>query len=119
MSSVASNQLLLKRVVENATLLWTLTNIPEQPRVFKSYASKDRTRRLTVERERHLADDLAFLAAYKDDMITAAGVEEDLDGKGITVRIASNTGGFSSVKEYFTKIARLLERATLRGLYPT
>lgn len=86
--------------------------------MFESYAGKDHARQLTVERQRQLSDDLAFLAA-KADMIMAACIQEDLDGKGMTGRIAPNTKNFSNVEELFTRIAWLLERAALRGLCPT
>lgn len=42
--------------------------------------------------------------------VMAVSVEEDADGSGITIRLASNTGDLSSMKEALDGIAKKLER---------
>lgn len=47
--------------------------------------------------------------------VMAVCVEEDLDGAGMTIRLASNTGDLSRVVAGLTGIAGTLEIAILRG----
>jgi hypothetical protein len=76
------------------------------------------TRHLSVERENEIASNLAFLSATSDDSqkVMAACVEEHPDGKGITIRIASNSEDLSEVTNDFQMLATVLEQAAQRGL---
>jgi hypothetical protein len=60
---------------------------------------------------------LAFLSAISGDSlkIIAVCVEEHLNGQGITIRVASNTGDLESVTRGLAKLARELEHAARRG----
>ena len=78
----------------------------------------DETRQLTLERERQLASDFAFISASTDDMlrVMAICVEESSDQQGMTIRLASNTGDLSRTLQSFKGIANTLERAAIRGM---
>jgi len=117
MPNPSVSQMIRKRLIENITLLWTLTEVPEPPKVNKLGFGNDETRQLTPEREKQLADNLAFISASTDDMlrVMAVAVEEDLDKGGMTIRLASNTGDLSQIVEGFNNIAEILEMAVLRG----
>lgn len=110
-----------KRLVENITLLWTLTETPERPKdnILSNNLSgcHDKARQLTLERERQLAESFAFISASTDDMlrVMAVGIEEDPDQNGMTVCLASNTGDLSSMTQSFEGLAKTLEKAALRG----
>ena len=117
MSSSSSNHANRQRLVENITLLWTLNEIPEQPRENVPCHENDGSRQLTPERERQVADSFAFISASTDNMrrVMAVAVEEEADGKGMTIRFASNTGDSSSLKESLGDIATTLEKAARRS----
>lgn len=72
---------------------------------------------LGLQREKELAESLAFLAATTDDpsKIVAACVEEGEAGKCLTIRLAVNNGGLDNVKIGFQRIARALERIAQAG----
>ncbi len=117
MSSLYTNHATRQRLVENITLLWTLDEIPEEPKNNVLLRGDDRTRQLTLERERQLADSFAFISASTDNMlrVMAVSIEKDADEDGITIRLASNTGDLSSMKEALDDIARTLEKAATRS----
>ncbi|CAD6587309.1 MAG: hypothetical protein ASARMPRED_003057 [Alectoria sarmentosa] len=97
-------------------MLWTLNDLPEQPKDNTVGRESDETRQLPPERERQLAENFAFISASTDNMrrVMAVCVEENLDKKGITIRVASNTGDLSRIKEKLDGIAKTLETAALR-----
>ena len=117
MMNSPSDRAIRKRLAENIILLWALTETPGEPKECQLRASNDGARQLTVERERQLADDFAFLSATTDDTlrVMAVGLEEDLDQQGMTIRLASNTGDLTEVKEGFENIVQVLEQAALRS----
>ena len=116
-SSLSSKYATRQRLIKNITLLWTLNEIPEQPKDNISRCEDDRTRQLTLERERQLADSFAFISASTDNMlrVMVVSIEEDTDRNGITIRLASNTGDLSSMKEALGDIAKTLEKAATRS----
>ncbi len=118
MSSSYSYQATRQRLVENITLLWTLNEVPEQPKENPPDRHIDETRQLTPEREQQLADSFAFISASTDNMlrVLAVAVEEDFDKQGMTIRFASNTGDLSSIKEALVDIAKILERAVTKSV---
>ena len=77
----------------------------------------DLTRQLSVVPEREIACNLAFLSATSDDSLNvmAIYVEEHCNRRGITIRVASNTGDLSTVTAGFIRLARVLEHAARRG----
>ena len=115
---LSSGQTTQKRLVENITFLWTLNEVPEPPKENHLSCMSDETHQLSLERERQLADSFAFIAASTDDMlrVKAVCVEEDSDKEGMTIRLASNTGDLSTIKEGLDSIAKTLENAALRGM---
>lgn len=75
--------------------------------------------RLSVSREQEIASNLAFLSATTDDSlrVMAVCVEERLDGRGCTIRLASNTGDLTALTSGMRSLANVLERAARRGEY--
>jgi hypothetical protein len=78
---------------------------------------RDLQRHLSVSREQEIASNLAFLAATTDDSlrVMAVCVEERPDGRGATVRVASNTGDLTAVTSGLRMLATTLEQAARRG----
>lgn len=78
---------------------------------------EDSMRRLSITREKVIASNLAFLSATSDNSlkVMAICVEENNNGEGVTIRIASNTGDLSAVTNGFTVLATILEQAARRG----
>ena len=108
-----------KRLMENITLLRTLNEIIKPPKENVIPRNDEQSwMQLPIEREKTIADLLAFLSATHDDnlKITAVCIEESQDHNHLTVRISSNTGDSSYVKDGFEDIARVLEKASSRGI---
>ena len=74
-------------------------------------------RKMTIERERDLANTLAFLSGSSNDpeKVIAVCVEEQKDGESTTIRIAANRGGMQPRKEALEKIASILEQVASEG----
>ena len=111
-----------KVLAENITLLGLLDREPEKPTEnplppHPLTETELTPRQLSIERERDLVDNLAFLSAWSDDprKVMAVCVEENPDREGLTIRLASNAGKLDTVKEGFTRIAMILERAAAKG----
>ena len=117
MATLSSSQIIQKRLVENITLLWTLCEVPGESKENDTQIGQDEGRQLSLDRERQLTDSFAFISATTDDMqrVMAVSIEEDSDGKGMTVRLASNTGDLSDVTQGLSGIAQTLEQASLRS----
>ncbi len=94
-----------------------LDELPEIPRDNLVNPEIDSARQLSVVREKEIACNLAFLSATSDDSLNvmAICVEEHCNGRGITIRVASNTGDLSAVMVGFTRLARALEHTASRG----
>lgn len=94
-----------------------LDELPEIPRENLVNPEIDSTRQLSVVREKEIVCNLAFLSATSDDSLNvmAVCVEEHCNGRGITIRVASNTGDLSAVTVGFIRLARALEHAASRG----
>jgi hypothetical protein len=109
-----------ERLMDNITLLWTLNEIPDIPEEIILPKESDAVGELTIEREKSLVENLAFLSAATDDMskVMAVCVEEDPDREGVTIRMASNTECRAEILDGFKKITRVLEQAALQSLSP-
>lgn len=109
---------LRETMIENITLLWTLSEVPERPKENRTKCEIDKSRQLTLEREVQLASSLAFISASTDNMlrVMAVCIEEWPDQQGLTIRLASNTGDLSRISKSFKDIADTIERAALRGI---
>lgn len=72
---------------------------------------------LSVSREQEIASNLAFLSATTENglRVRAVCVEERADGRGATIRIASNTGDLTDLTSGIRKLTKLLEQAARRG----
>jgi len=71
---------------------------------------------LRITREKEIACNLAFLFATSEDIlkVMAVCVEEHHNKKGITIRVAANTGDLSAVTAGLARFARVLEYAAQR-----
>ena len=107
-----------KRLIAVITLLSTLNTEPGRPTENEAPGDNrdHRGYQLSFDKERRLAEDFACLAATTDDgtKVMAVSVEEDPDERGLTIRLASNTGDLSGVKEGFERILSVLQQI-LRG----
>ncbi|QIW97802.1 hypothetical protein AMS68_003320 [Peltaster fructicola] len=103
------------RTMEYATLLWSLQEIPEDPSEGPTLPDNPK-RVLTFEREKQLADDLAFLASSSDDpnQIKAVCVEENTADEMI-VKIASNSPD-ADMTAGFTELFSIMETVGDPGL---
>ncbi len=74
---------------------------------------------MPFEVEQRLADDLAFVAAFKKDVwtITAVALEEVSQPRGLVVRLAANAAVESSVLETLNQILQLLRQCSKRRVY--
>ena len=108
-----------ERLKHNITILWALNEIQEIEQENQLRPDiEPHARHLSAEREREIADNLAFLCATSDDplKVRAVCLEEEPNTLGVIVRLASNTGGLLTVKHGLERIARIMQRAARRGL---
>lgn len=117
MAKLLSGQNIQRRLVENITLLWTLCEVPGQPKEDDVHGGHDEGRQLSQDREMQLVDIFAFISTTTDDplRVMAVCIEEKPEKNGMTIRLASNTGDLSHVTQGFNGIARTLEQASLRS----
>ncbi|KAL8884892.1 MAG: hypothetical protein Q9215_007151 [Flavoplaca cf. flavocitrina] len=117
MARPSSGEKIQKRLVENITLLWAMCEVPNMPKENELSGSQDEHRRLSLNREKQLVDSFAFIAASTDDplRIMAVCIEECQKKGGMIIRLASNTGDLSSLKQGFTGIAQTLEQASSKA----
>jgi hypothetical protein len=101
---------------QSISRLRKLNEVPEPPKENVLAPGVD-SHHLSVEREKDIASNLAFLSATSDDnqKVMAVCVEEQLNGEGITIRIASNSGDLSEVTNGFKMLATILEQSAQRG----
>ncbi|KAG9227964.1 hypothetical protein BJ875DRAFT_530805 [Amylocarpus encephaloides] len=95
--------------------LATLNRVPEPPKE-NTLLLRQSTYRLSIVRENEIASNLAFLSATSDDSlkVMAVCVEELVNGTGVTIRIASNSGDLFRVTSGFKILASSLEQAARR-----
>ena len=72
----------------------------------------------SLQREKELAESLAFLASWSDDPrhIVAVCTEEKSGGTGILIRVAVNRGSLGKVEPAFQNMASTLENVSRKGL---
>jgi hypothetical protein len=117
METLWGSKITRSQLQQSISNLRQLDELPEIPRENLVNLEIDPTRQLSVVREREVACNLAFLSATSDDClkVMAICVEEHRNGKGITIRVASNTGDLSAVTSGLVKLAKILEHAAQRG----
>ena len=105
-----------KQLAENIILLRSLNEVPGKEAEC-DLPAENRSRQLSIAREKQLGDDLAFLSATTDDMsrVMAVGIEEDEAGTGMTIRLASNAGDLSGIRGDFERIGVILQEAASRS----
>lgn len=106
-------------LLRSITLFHTLDKVPEQPLNNVDVSEVDSTYYLSIKADKEIAGNLAFLSAISDNVrqVMAVCIEEHPHKKGITIRLASNTGDLSEVTNGFKRIAQILERASARSAY--
>ncbi|OBT65024.1 hypothetical protein VE03_05212 [Pseudogymnoascus sp. 23342-1-I1] len=99
------------RLQQSITSLHKANNVPEAP-TENPVPMIHSTRHLSFSLEKEIAKSLAFISVTSDDnrKVMAVCVEEHIDGDGITIRIASNTGDLSAVTAGFRRIGKILEQ---------
>ena len=102
---------------DSINCLRELTEVPEQPKENVLVLRVKLNHHLDISRENEIAGNLAFLSAISDDYlkVMAVCIEEHLNGNGMTIRIASNTGDLLAVTTEFVLLAKILEKAASRG----
>lgn len=107
---------LRQRAMESATLLWSLDEVPENPKE-NIPAGGIGTFNLPVDREKQLADDLAFIASSEDDSkrIVAVCMEEQSNNGGVVIRVASNVGDVENTARNLQRVADSMSEASHRG----
>jgi len=99
-----------------------LNDTPEPPSenaIHDSISSNNTSspRVLSLKREKELAEALAFLAGNTDDpkKVIALCIEEEPDGKGMTIRLAVNNGDLENVQNGFRRFSDILQSITKKG----
>lgn len=107
----------ITRLNENISRLKILTELPADPAENTLQSAVNDRRHLSIIRENEIAGNPAFLSAFTDDSlkVTAVCLEEERNGKGITIRVSSNTGDLSQLAREFGLLAKILENAAQRG----
>ena len=110
-----------KSLMEAVTLLYVLNQFPESPKDNQqpqALSILSTLYQLPFQLEKEIVDNLAFLSATTNDStrVMAVCLEEGRDHSSCTIRLTSNTGDLNEVVYGFQLIARILERAALRGL---
>ena len=113
------DQACCQRMAENITLVQLLDSEPGDPaeNELPSRLEDTSAYQLSLEKERTLAEHLAFLSGSTPDphRVTAVCIEEEPSGRSLTVRMAINNGSLDREKLAFERIARILERIALQG----
>ena len=105
-----------RRAMEDATLLLSLSEVPGA-KLENALPRQDGLWILSAYQERQLADDFAFIASTSDDpnQVKAVAVEENPDGRGLTVRIAANSGNLVRTVQGLQTIVNIMHQARRRG----
>lgn len=119
METLWGSEIICSQLQQSISKLKRLDELPEMPRENLPNLNTDPRRHLSVAREMEITCNLAFLSAISDDSlnlkIMAVYIEEHSNRKGITIRVASNTGDLESVTRGLAKLTRELEHAARRG----
>lgn len=108
---------LRRRTIQNATVLWSLTDLPERP-TENQISSDVRTGTLSIKRERQLAEDFAFIACTRDvsEEVIAVCVEEHKEESKLLIRVASNSGDINYAVAMLRSVAALMMEAATPGM---
>jgi hypothetical protein len=109
----ATTQCQLRRSIDR---LAELNQVPEKPRENNLISGRS-VHFLSISRENEISSNLAFLSAVSDSSlkVMAVCIEEYRNGRGLIIRIASNTGDLSEVTNGLRTLAGSLEEAAQRG----
>ncbi|KAI9786770.1 MAG: hypothetical protein M1835_002969 [Candelina submexicana] len=116
MPASIGDKLLQQRLRENITLLHILTKFPEVEKDNSLPDTISSRRLLSIQREREIVDNLAFLSACRDDnsKISAVCIDEDNAQSSMVIRLSANTGDLQDVQQGFNMLASILEKAASR-----
>jgi hypothetical protein len=96
-----------------------LESVRDHPKQHMLVETPGRRSSLTIEQEREITSNLAFLSSRSKNSkrVVAIGIEEDHDGQGMFIRMAVNGGDkdISHTEEGLVQISRILEQVSRRG----
>ena len=101
------------------------SDVPADPEIHSAVVWQEeaahhdsRRRLLPFDVEHRLADDLAFIAAAKEDpkAVSAAIVEEASNGAGLSIRLAANDGILREIAMTFRVMCHILSRCAGRRM---
>jgi hypothetical protein len=118
METLWASEITRAQLQQSIINLQQVDEFPEKPRENILSREIDASRQLSIVREKEIACNLAFLSATSDNSlkVMAVCIEEHSNERGITIRVASNTGDLSVVTAGLGSLARVLEEAARRGL---
>jgi hypothetical protein len=108
-------------------ILKLVNEFPEQPSFNNSVSqfikaqNSQSERTLSFKHEVTITQQLAFVCAYSHDPlhVTAVCVEEAVHGRGITIRVAANSGQHDSLVAGLETISGILENEAKNGSVPS
>ena len=105
---------------QNIILLQLLREIVELPSAVSIHkVATDKSQRvMSLQREKELAESLAYLASWSDDPahVVAVCIEENSSRDGMIINLAVNSGSLEKVIRGFEKMANILEKTARKGL---
>lgn len=103
-------------------LMKSSDNVPKDPRVYAkedwlNCGDQEGSFTFPFEVERQLADDIAFIAASQEGgrRVSAVAVEE-IDGRGLVIRLAANRGVPEAVSKGLEEIFAVLQQCANEGM---
>jgi hypothetical protein len=108
-----------EHLLQKISLLAILESVRDHPKQHMLVETPGRRSSLTIEQEREITSNLAFLSSRSKNSkrVVAIGIEEDHDGQGMIIRMAVNGGDkdISHTEEGLVQISRILEQVSRRG----
>jgi hypothetical protein len=114
-----NSSVIREQILQKISLLAILESVRDHPKQHTLISPPGRRSSLTIEQEREIVSNLAFLSSRSKNSkrVVAIGIEEDHDGQGMVIRLAVNGGDkdISHTEEGLKQISILLEQASRRG----
>lgn len=94
-----------------------LNPVPHIPKEHDLLVSSSDRKHLSLQWERQIVNNLAFISATTKDpsRVMAVAVEESLETESMVIRLTSNTGDLSHIVKEFQDLAGILMQAARRG----
>jgi hypothetical protein len=108
-----------ERLLQRLSLLAMLESARDSPKEHVLVSRSDRESSITVDQEREVASNLAFLSSRSKNSkrVVAIGIEEDPDGQGMVIRMAVNGGDkdIPHLEDGLKQVSTILEQVSRRG----